>query len=103
MTPWPLPDDDAMPGSPSRRPAPRTSDDKVVADRVVARLVHDDRTRTQNISVEVQNGVAILTGYVDTRELVFVAGWLAWQTLGVVDVCNVLKPSDGDGDGLAGV
>jgi len=94
MTPWPMPDDGS--GQPTGRPAPRMSRDRLVADKVVARLIEDGRTRLQNISVEVQNGVAILTGRVDTPELMFVAGGLAWQTLGVIDVCNALEPSDGD-------
>lgn len=94
MTPWPSPDDGS--GRPNRRPAPRADRDKIVADTVVARLIEDERTRLQNIAVEVQNGVAILTGPVDTPELMFVAGGLAWQTPGVRDVCNALEPSDGD-------
>ena len=99
MTPWPMPDDGS--GQPTRHPAPRTDRDRIVADKVVARLVQDERTRLQNIAVEVQNGVAILTGRVDTAELMFVAGGLAWQTPGVRDVCNALEPSDGDD--LAGI
>lgn len=94
MTPWPMPDDGS--GQPTRRPWPRASRDKMLADEVVARLVEDQRTRLQNIAVEVQDGVAILTGPVDTPELMFVAGGLAWQTPGVRDVCNALEPSDGD-------
>jgi osmotically-inducible protein OsmY len=94
MTPWPMPDDGS--GQPIRRPAPRANRDKIVADNVVARLLQDERTRLQNIAVEVQNGVAILTGQVDNAELMFVAGGVAWQTLGVVDVCNALEPPDGD-------
>ncbi|MDQ7911254.1 BON domain-containing protein [Phytohabitans sp. ZYX-F-186] len=96
MAPWPLPEDEPA-GRPSRRPAPRRDNDKVLADRVVERLVRDGRTRPQSICVEVQNGVAILTGRVDTAELMAVAGGLAWQTPGIVDVCNALRPSDGDG------
>jgi osmotically-inducible protein OsmY len=94
MMPWPMPDDGS--GRHARRPAPRVDRDKMLADEVVAQLVGDERTRLQNIAVEVQNGVAILTGHVDTPELMFVAGGLAWRTLGVTDVCNALEPSDGD-------
>lgn len=94
MTPWPIPDDGS--GQPIRRHAPLANRDKALADKVVARLIHDERTRMQNIAVEVQNGVAILTGHVDTPELMFVAGGLAWRTPGVIDVCNALEPSDGD-------
>lgn len=94
LTPWPSPDDGS--GQPIRRPAPHADRDKIVADKVVARLIQDERTRLQNIAVEVQDGVAILTGPVDTPELMFVAGGLAWQTVGVRDVCNALEPSDGD-------
>jgi len=94
LTPWPMPDDRS--GQPARRPAPRADGDKMLADRVVTRLVDDERTRLQNIAVEVQNGVAILTGPVDTPELMFVAGGLAWHTPGIRDVCNALEPSDGD-------
>lgn len=94
MTPWPSPDDGS--GQPTRRPAPRADRDKTLADDVVSRLIQDERTRLQNIAVEVQNGVVILTGPVDTPELMFVAGGLAWQTPGVRDVCNALVPSAGD-------
>ncbi|MDW5329680.1 BON domain-containing protein [Plantactinospora sp. KLBMP9567] len=73
----------------------------MLADRVVARLVQDERTRLQDIAVEVQNAVAILTGRVETAELIFVAGGLAWQTIGIVDVCNAIESSDGDD--LAGI
>ncbi|MDQ7907621.1 BON domain-containing protein [Phytohabitans sp. ZYX-F-186] len=99
LTPWPMPDDGS--GQPIRRRARRASSDEILADEVVARLAADERTRLQNIAVEVQNGVAILTGPVDTPELMFVAGGLAWQTPGVRDVCNALEPSDGDD--LAGI
>ncbi|BCB92040.1 hypothetical protein Psuf_093530 [Phytohabitans suffuscus] len=97
MAPWPLPDDGSG-QPPAHRPAPRTSRDRTLADDVVARLVGDERTRLQSIAVEVQNGVAILTGRVDTTDLMFVAGGLAWQTRGIIDVCNVLEPSDRDND-----
>ncbi|MEE6310722.1 BON domain-containing protein [Plantactinospora veratri] len=71
-------------------------EDQVLADQVVARLVQDERTRLQDIAVEVQNAVAILSGRVDTAELIFVAGGLAWQTIGIADVCNALESCDGD-------
>lgn len=96
MTPWPMPEDWRR-GHPAHRPAPRVSVDKTLAEDVVAQLVRDERTRLQNIAVEVQNRVAILTGSVDTSELMYVAGGVAWRTPGVVDVCNMLRPSDADG------
>ncbi|AVT41706.1 hypothetical protein C6W10_21900 [Plantactinospora sp. BB1] len=93
---WPLPDDGSWSGPPSRRQTPRIHQDQVLADQVVAQLVQDERTRLQDIAVEVQNGVAILTGRVDTAELIFVAGALAWQAMGIADVCNALESRDGD-------
>ncbi len=73
-----------------RRPAPRWSEDQVIAAGVIARLVGDERTRAEPIAVQVQNRVAILTGRVDLPEAAYVAGYLAWQTPGITDVCNAL-------------
>lgn len=92
---WPLPDDGSWPGPP-RDQAPRVHRDDMLADQVLVRLVQDERTRLQDIAVEVQNAVAILTGRVDTPGLIFVAGSLAWQTNGIADVCNALESGDGD-------
>jgi osmotically-inducible protein OsmY len=76
---------------PSRRPAPRWNNDQVIAASVVARLVGDYRTCEEPIAVEVQNRVAILTGRVESPDAAFVAGYLAWQTPGITDVCNAIE------------
>lgn len=94
MAPWPMPEEWRR--HPAHQPAPGADADRTLAEEVVAELVRDERTRLQNIAVEVQNRVAILTGKVDTPDLMFVAGGVAWRTPGVVDVCNMLRPSTGD-------
>ncbi|MEJ3746979.1 anti-sigma factor antagonist [Actinomycetes bacterium KLBMP 9797] len=86
--PWPTPDE----GS-ADRPAGtlRPADiDRALADLIVDRLVRDERTHEQDITVDVQNRVAVLTGWVDSAEAARSAGELAWQTPGVVDVCDSL-------------
>lgn len=88
---------DAFPRHPSRRPAPRRSDDQQIAASVVARLVGDDRTCDEPIAVEVQNRVAILTGRVDEPDAAFAAGYLAWQTPGIADVCNAIEVRGAEG------
>jgi osmotically-inducible protein OsmY len=88
--PLPGPGEPSAP-RPSRRPTPRWTDDQQIAASVVARLVGDVRTCDEPIAVEVQNRVAILTGHVDQPDAAFVAGYLAWQTPGITDVCNALE------------
>jgi osmotically-inducible protein OsmY len=78
-------------GQPSRRPEPRRGEDQLIAASVVARLVGDERTCEEPIAVEVQNRVAILTGRVGQPDAAFAAGYLAWQTPGVADVCNAIE------------
>jgi osmotically-inducible protein OsmY len=89
--PMPSGPGDASAGRPSRRPVPRWSDDQQIAASVVARLVGNERTCEEPIAVEVQNRVAILTGRVDEPDAAVAAGFLAWQTPGVADVCNAIE------------
>ncbi|SCL46389.1 BON domain-containing protein [Micromonospora citrea] len=87
--PWPYPDEDAFRPQPPR-PAPDDEDARLAA-LVAQRLSSDWTTRRQQIVVTVQNQVVILSGVVagpDTRQ---VAGELAWDVRGVVDVCNALR------------
>ncbi|MGW4500309.1 BON domain-containing protein [Micromonospora sp. NPDC004336] len=87
--PWPYPDEGAFRPEPPR-PAPDDEDARLAA-LVAQRLSSDWTTRRQQIVVTVQNQVVILSGVVagpDTRQ---VAGELAWDVQGVVDVCNALR------------
>jgi osmotically-inducible protein OsmY len=86
-----------MPGQPFRRPAPRWNDDQQIAASVVARLVGNERTCEEPIAVEVQNRVAILTGRVYEADAAIAAGFLAWQTPGIADVCNAIEVRGADG------
>jgi osmotically-inducible protein OsmY len=87
LMPWPFPDEGAFRPEP---PAP-ADEDALLAAQVAQRLSSDWTTRHQQIVVTVQNRVVILAGVVagpDTRQ---VAGEIAWDVQGVVDVCNALR------------
>lgn len=86
-----------VPRQPSRRPAPRPGADQQLAAILVARLLVDERTCHEPISVEVQNRVAILTGWVADPDAAVAAGYLAWQIPGIADVCNALDVRAGSG------
>lgn len=97
---WPHPEDAFFHRARAGGRAEREDVDQSVADGVVARLLGDDRTGDQHIQVDVQNRVAILSGAVDSLDVVILAGDLAWCTPGVVDVCNALTtPDRGDRPG----
>ncbi|MGB2568674.1 BON domain-containing protein [Micromonospora citrea] len=72
------------------RPEP-DSDDLRIEALVAQRLSIDWTTRRQQITVSVQNRVAILAGLVYGDEARRVAAELAWDVPGVVDVCNMLR------------
>ncbi|MEH0975260.1 BON domain-containing protein [Micromonospora sp. CPCC 205546] len=89
LTPWPYPDEGGLRPEPPG-PAPDAGDGRLAA-LVAQRLSSDWTTRRQQIVVTVQNRVVILAGIVagpDTRR---VAGEIAWDVEGVVDVCNALR------------
>ncbi|MEU4379719.1 BON domain-containing protein [Micromonospora echinofusca] len=92
LIPWPYPDEGAShPQPPGLSP---DDEDGRLAALVAQRLSSDWTTRRQQIVVTVQNRVVILAGIVagpDTRR---VAGEIAWDVEGVVDVCNALRLAD---------
>ncbi|MGN9768737.1 BON domain-containing protein [Micromonospora sp. SD12] len=92
LIPWPYPDEGASHPQPPD-PSPDDEDGRLAA-LVAQRLSSDWTTRRQQIVVTVQNRVVILAGIVagpDTRQ---VAGEIAWDVGGVVDVCNALRLAD---------
>ncbi|MFC0531714.1 BON domain-containing protein [Phytohabitans kaempferiae] len=93
---WPYPEDAFFHGAQPGRPSGRAEADQRVAEGVMARLLGHDRTGDQRIEVDVQNRVAILSGSVDSLEVVIIAGDLAWRTPGIADVCNMLTAPHGD-------
>jgi hypothetical protein len=87
---WPTADDD--PNNWNRQRFRRRDDHDVrLAYLIVEELVADVRVNSQPIGVEVQNGVAVLTGTVDTPETRKLVGDTAQQVYGVTDVCNALE------------
>jgi hypothetical protein len=95
----PYPADDFFAEWPGRPVPPEKADvedlDNGLVDVVVVRLCRDLRTCDQDITVQVQNRVVILTGTVDSAGTVAVASDHAWQTPGISDVCNRLHVADG--------
>ncbi|WP_158647286.1 BON domain-containing protein [Actinoplanes sp. ATCC 53533] len=86
---WPIPDD---PDHWNRQRFRRRDDHDVqLAYLIVEELVGDVRVNSQPINVEVQNGVAVLTGTVDTAQTKELVGDIARRVYGVTDVCNALQ------------
>nr|WP_091296534.1 BON domain-containing protein [Micromonospora halophytica] len=75
------------------QPEPDSHDLRIEA-LVAQRLSIDWTTRRQQITVSVQNRVAILAGLVYGEEARRVAAELAWDVPGVFDVCNMLRIAD---------
>ncbi|MCA2219026.1 BON domain-containing protein [Jidongwangia harbinensis] len=90
MIVWPWPEDRSTPyGDGSSR---RTEDADVrLAREVTDKLLTDDRTRRQRITVDVQDRVVLLTGVVDSRPTRAVAGAVVRDVYGVRDVCNGVR------------
>ncbi|MFG1780715.1 BON domain-containing protein [Micromonospora sp. NPDC049051] len=88
-TPWPYPEEGGFRPEPPG-PAPDDEDGQLAA-LVAQRLSSDWATRRQQIVVTVQNRVVILAGIVAGPENRRVAGEIAWDVPGVVDVCNALR------------
>jgi len=88
MTMWPMPDD----GFAGRRRPPSIHDpDALLACTVADRLVGYADLRHQNITVEVQNRVVMLTGTVGSHHVKRTAGEAARQVSGVVDIRNDIR------------
>jgi hyperosmotically inducible protein len=73
---------------PKTRSPGRTLDDGVVAGRVKGILADDDGTSSIEINVEVNHGVVLLSGFVDTHEERTAAERLAKGAKGVESVIN---------------
>jgi hypothetical protein len=87
---WPLPDDGwGFQGA--RRPPPEIDRDVRLTYEVADALLADDRTRCLRVTVEVQNGVVLLSGTVHDQRTKEVATALVRRVLGVRDVRNALR------------
>jgi hypothetical protein len=105
MLTWPTPDDGSFPPFPGDRQAPDGPDARLAHD-VAGRIRAGDPAHRQRITVEVQNGVAILSGTVVSRTARRAAVAAALGVPGVRDVCDALAvldepaPAAGDADDL---
>jgi hypothetical protein len=89
---WPFPDE---PFDRAYRRTPSEALDARLAWRVVETLAADSRVRRQDVTVEVQNGVVMLTGAVDGSRVRAAVADAARGVPGVRDVCNVLRIKEG--------
>ena len=96
MMMWPLPDDGFF-GNADRRSTGNGDADVRLTHQIAERLAADERTRDQRVTVEVQNGVVILSGAVDDENAKLVAGVTARSVHGVRDVCDALVVRGPDG------
>ena len=87
---WPMPDDDPNRWN-DQQFRQRSTRDARLACLIVEELVADTRISSQPIGVEVQNGVVVLTGTVDTSTTRDLIACTARDVNGVADVCNVLQ------------
>jgi hypothetical protein len=85
---WPIPDE------PFHRRDPREALDVQLACRVAEALAADSRVRRQGVTIEVQNGVVMLTGAVDGPQARAAIVAAARDVSGVRDVCNALRLKD---------
>ena len=93
MLTWPTPDDGSFPTFPGdRRPA--DGPDARLTHEVAARVRAGDPAHRQRITVEVQNGVAILSGTVVSSAARRAAVAAALGVPGVRDVCDALAVPD---------
>ncbi len=96
MMMWPFPDD-GFSGHAARRSTGSGDADVRLTREVAERLAADVRTRDQRITVQVQDGVVILTGALDDEDAKLVAAVTARSVAGVRDVCNALLVRGPDG------
>jgi hypothetical protein len=97
MMMWPMPDDDRFFGGQQPQPGAGDPDVRLAFD-VAQRLVTDERIGRQRIVLEVQHGVVLLTGSVDTPDTRELAGAVAREVPGVRDVSNALHTVEGHTD-----
>lgn len=87
---WPLPDEGwGFPGA--RRPHPEIDRDVRLTYQVADALLADDRTRNLRVTVEVQNGVVLLSGTVQDQHTAEVVTAVVRQVTGVREVCNAVR------------
>jgi hypothetical protein len=65
-------------------------DDSVITSKVKALLIKDEALKAFQISVETYNGVVLLSGFVDSRKTIDLAGEIAQSVAGVKSVKNHL-------------
>ena len=70
--------------------------DRELARRLAVDLAADERYRRQPLAVQVQNGVAILTGTVESPEVYDAVTARVRETPGVRDVCDGIIVQDGE-------
>jgi len=88
---WWLPDDGwGVQGA--RRRSESVDRDVRLTYEVADALLADDRTRQQRVTVEVQNGVVLLSGTVHDQHTAEVVTALVRQVPGVRDVSNTIRP-----------
>ena len=95
MMGWPFPDD-GYPDWARHRLPPTDDPDVRLTYRVARELAADDLLRGQRITVEVQQGVVLLTGTVDGEQARRTAGLMARTVDGVRDVSNALRVPDAE-------
>lgn len=71
-----------------RRETPTVDD--AIARRVADRIISDPAIHSGHLVVDVQNGVVILQGRMDSEEACTAVSRQAWATAGVRDVANRL-------------
>ncbi len=92
---WPFPDDGSF-FSDQRRFPPTDNPDVRLTYCVAEALLTDARTRHQRIAIEVQNGVVLLSGTVDSRSAKQLTGDTVRGVAGVADICNTLRVTGND-------
>jgi hypothetical protein len=87
---WPWPDESwGFPGA--QRPPRSVHPDVRLTYEVADALLADDRTRRQPVTVEVQNGVVLLSGTVPDRRTAEVVTALVRQVPRVRDISNTMR------------
>ncbi|WP_369077301.1 BON domain-containing protein [Paractinoplanes hotanensis] len=95
MVGWPWPEGD--PESRGEEPVmPSSSVDERLSRNVTQRLRADASHCFGQVAVEAQNGVALLSGVVESHTHREIAGQVARDTQGVRDVCNMLSVASPD-------
>jgi hypothetical protein len=82
--------DDAEPVRPDWIAEEAIDAEEFLADHIADEMIRDPAIGSGQLTVQVQNGVVILQGHVDTPDTRSAAARRAWATPGVVDVCNML-------------